>query len=98
MNELNKYLDDYKKQIEKCTKSFWAKINAKKDFEEKEFDIIINTDFDNIYGRNNEKIRKAHIMNELKEEYELMKQTECEHLENERMCDYYKYRLKGFIK
>lgn len=36
----------------------------KNDLEEKKNDIILNTDFKKLYGKNNEDIRKAHLKKE----------------------------------
>ena len=42
-------------------------INLKETYNQMEQDIIDNTDFKEIYGRNNEQTRKAHVKNELKD-------------------------------
>lgn len=94
---LENNLKAFKKQIETSKDLYLKKKKVKDDFEQKELNILLNTDFNEIYGKNNEKIRKMHIKNELKEEYDLLKQLECDWLESERLCDYYKAKLTGTI-
>lgn len=55
--------------IENCRKTHMEYIQTRDEFERQELEILCNTDFKEIYGANNEKIRKAHVKSKLKDLY-----------------------------
>lgn len=63
---------------------------TKNEFESKEFHILIETDFKEIYGQNNDKIRKGHIKKELGELYEEKQKLKDEIDYQENLVEYYR--------
>ena len=61
------YFKEWNLLIEELNQKERELIEIKNEFLEESEKIIDNTDFNKIYGRNNENIRKLHIQNELKE-------------------------------
>ena len=63
-------IDDYFKEWEKYIRELSEKeidlINLKETYAEQEQEILSNTDFKELYGANNDKVRKNHIKKELK--------------------------------
>ncbi|MCR5027036.1 MAG: hypothetical protein K6A34_06315 [Methanobrevibacter sp.] len=59
LNEWKTLIKELKTDEEK-----FQKLN--KHYKKRESDLLINTDFNKIYGANNDKIRKAHVQKELK--------------------------------
>lgn len=66
----SKTIDDYFKEWEKYIRELSEKeidlINLKETYAEQEQEILSNTDFKELYGANNDKVRKNHIKKELK--------------------------------
>lgn len=56
-------------------------------FNSKEFDILTNTNFNELYGQNNEKIRKEHIKKELKELIDKKEELKLKIDYNKRLLD-----------
>lgn len=80
---MNYKLDLLRITIENCRNTHIEYIQTRDEFERKELEILCNTDFKEIYGANNEKIRKAHVKKELKELYDKKNQLKID-LEYER--------------
>ena len=62
----------------------------KEEYENLSEEIIQSTDFQKLYGKNNDKVRKSHVRRELSEMYDLMKKFEYE-------VEYLKRRI-SFLK
>lgn len=81
--EWSSYIDEIKeKETELHT--------LKKEYREKETELLLNTDFKGIYGANNDKIRNNHIKKELSDEYDAIKRLEFNINEIKRTIDYIK--------
>lgn len=91
-------LELYHNKIKETKKTFEEYKKIKNNFDSLEFDIIQNTDFNELYGRNNDKVRKEHIKRELQKEFNEVQRKENELLDNERMCDYYKLKIETLLK
>ncbi len=79
-------------KIVKDTHTRYIEIRDK--FEKAELEILCNTDFKEIYGANNEKIRKAHVKEELKELYDEKNRLKIELEYQRNLCDLYKELIK----
>ena len=58
-------LKKYAKTIEQINQIETDYLNIRREYDKREFEIICNFDFRAEYGKDNEKIRKQHIRNEL---------------------------------
>lgn len=58
-------LKKYAKTIEQINQIETDYLNIRREYDKREFEIICNFDFRAEYGKDNEKIRKGHIRNEL---------------------------------
>jgi len=61
------YFNIWEMAIEEIKEKSIELINIKETYNQLEQDILLNTDFKELYGVNNEKVRKNHIKSELKE-------------------------------
>lgn len=92
----NKYLDELEKGESELRQ-------LKKEYLEKSQEIINNTDFKELYGRNNEAIRKEHINKELSELVEsidtlkLMISDRVRRIEYFKAVSYYHTLINGGI-
>ena len=69
-------LKEWNELIEELSEKEIALFKWKEIYEIKAMEIENNTDFKELYGKNNEKIRKEHIKNELSEWYYNIKDLE----------------------
>lgn len=69
-------------------------IKVRDEFEKQELEILCNTDFKEIYGANNEKIRKAHIKKELKELYDKKNELKIDLEYRRNLVELYKEMVK----
>lgn len=60
-------LKEYKELIELIDEKEKEYLDTRRQFDEEEFEILTTFDFKKEYGKDNEKIRKQHIRNELHE-------------------------------
>lgn len=58
-------LKEYKELIKLIDEKEKEYLDTRRQFDEEEFEILTTFDFKKEYGKDNEKIRKAHIRNEL---------------------------------
>ena len=84
------YFHEWADSIQELSDKEVELINLKEVYREKEQEIIVNTDFKELYGANNEKVRKHHI------EKTLQAMTDAKH-DLEISIDYLKRRI-DFIK
>ena len=61
------YFGEWEKAINELSKKEIEIINLKETYAQLEQDIIDNTDFKELYGANNQKVRDNHVKNELKD-------------------------------
>ena len=61
------YFNEWDKAILELTDKEMELINLKESYVQLEQDIIENTDFKELYGANNQKVRDNHVKNELKD-------------------------------
>lgn len=73
---IEKYLNEWENLINELSEKEIALFQWKEIYEIKAMEIENNTDFKELYGKNNEKIRKEHIKNELSEWYYNIKDLE----------------------
>lgn len=62
----------------------------KREYDEQEFDLLVNFDFKKEYGKDNDKIRKAHVRKELEKEYLELKNLEINVENLKREVSFYK--------
>lgn len=63
---------------------------VKNEYESKEFHILIETDFKELYGQNNDKIRKGHIKETIGDLYEKKQLLKDEIEYQEHLIEYYR--------
>ena len=61
------YFKEWEIAIEELAEKEKEQINLKETYNQLEQDILLNFDFKEAYGKNNESIRKNHVKNELKD-------------------------------
>jgi len=61
----------------------------KREYDKKEFDILVNFDFKKKYGKDNEKLRNLHVRSELADERKELKDLEVEIDNQKRMVSFY---------
>ena len=61
----------------------------KREYDKKEFDILVNFDFKKKYGKDNEKLRNLHVRSELADERKELKDLEVEIDYQKRMVSFY---------
>lgn len=61
------YFKEWEKAIDELSEKELALINLKETYAQLEQEIVENTDFKELYGANNQKVRDNHIRNELKD-------------------------------
>lgn len=71
---------------------------TKDEFEKKENEILLNTDFKEIYGQNNEKIRKNHVKEELSDLYNKKNKLKLEIAQKQRELQLTKCLTEAKIK
>ena len=76
MNETNDYLRQWDELIEELSEKEIALFQWKQVYEIKANEIIEHTDFKELYGANNQKVRDNHVRNELSEWYDTIKELE----------------------
>ena len=76
-NTIEDYFNEWEKSINELSQKEIELVNLKEVYSEKEQEILTTTDFKELYGANNEKIRKNHIkktlqaMTDAKQELEI---------------------------
>ena len=90
------YFEEWNLLIEELDQKELELINVKNEYLKQSENIISNTNFKDIYGRNNEGIRKLHIQQELKELCEQKTKLESEIKYMLRKIDYLK-NLTAYI-
>ena len=90
------YFKEWNLLIEELDQKELELIKVKNEYLKQSEDIISNTNFKDIYGRNNEGIRKLHIQNELKELCEQKTKLEQETKHMIRKIEYLK-NLTAYI-
>lgn len=94
MVDIKKQLNEWEELIETLSEKEKTHCEMKNELEDKKNEIIMNTDFKDLYGKNNEDVRKMHIKNILGKEEKEIKDLEFE-------ISYIKRRigfLKGFVR
>ena len=76
MNETNDYLRQWDELIEELSQKEIALFQWKQVYEIKANEIIEHTDFKELYGANNQKVRDNHVRNELSDWYDIIKDLE----------------------
>lgn len=76
MNETNDYLRQWDELIEELSQKEIALFQWKQVYEIKANEIIEHTDFKELYGANNQKVRDNHVRNELSDWYDTIKELE----------------------
>ena len=76
MNETNDYLRQWDELIEELSQKAIALFQWKAVYEIKANEIIEHTDFKELYGANNQKVRDNHVRNELSDWYDTIKELE----------------------
>lgn len=76
MNEANDYLRQWDELIEELSQKEIALWQWKEVYEIKANEIIEHTDFKELYGANNQKVRDNHVRNELADWYNTIKELE----------------------
>ena len=76
MNETNDYLRQWDELIEELSEKEIALFQWKQVYEIKANEIIEHTDFKELYGANNQKVRDNHVRNELADWYDTIKELE----------------------
>lgn len=76
MNETNDYLRQWDELIEELSEKEIALFQWKQVYEIKANEIIEHTDFKELYGANNQKVRDNHVRNELSDWYDTIKELE----------------------
>ena len=66
-NSIEDYFNEWGRNIEEITEKEKALLDLKETYTQMEQKIVDETDFKELYGRNNADVRKAHIKNELKD-------------------------------
>ena len=64
---IDDYFREWEKSIDDLKTTHIELINLKETYAQLEQDIVENTDFKEIYGANNQKVRDNHVKNELKD-------------------------------
>ena len=64
---IDDYFREWEKSIDDLKTTHLELINLKETYAQLEQDIVENTDFKEIYGANNQKVRDNHVKNELKD-------------------------------
>ena len=64
--KINRYLYEWENLLENLKEDERKLTATKKHYEDREMDIIRNTDFNKLYQKNNDKIRKYHVKKKLK--------------------------------
>jgi|GEM_PF-6338002 len=88
--DLHKNFEEWDKYIDNVIIGEKNLINLKQEFEEQSQEIIANTDFKELYGANNQKVRDNHIKKELSELTETINDTKLK-------VEYAKMRI-SFLK
>jgi len=74
--DLHKNFEEWDKYIDNVIIGEKNLINLKQEFEEQSQEIIANTDFKELYGANNQKVRDNHVKKELGTWYDTIKDLE----------------------
>ena len=90
------YFKEWELLIEELKKKELELIKTKSEYLKESEDIIDKTDFNALYGRNNDKIRAKHIQEELKELCEKKTKLELDIKHTIRRIDYLK-NLTNYI-
>ena len=81
---INEYYDT-RKQLHKASIDY---LNTRREYQDKEFEILTTFDFKSEYGKDNDKIRNGHIRNELSD---LLLKRDALELEVEQLKRYLRY-------
>lgn len=73
---IKKYLDEWNELINELSEKELALIEWRNVYEIKAQEIEDNTDFKELYGRNNQEVRKNHVKNELRDWYVIITDLE----------------------
>lgn len=76
MRPIEDDLEEWSKLVTELSSKEIALYKWKECYNVKSEEIIQNTDFKELYGKNNEKVRKEHVKQELSEWYETIKDLE----------------------
>lgn len=72
----NDYLREWEELVNELSEKEIALFKWKEVYEIRAMEIENNTDFKELYGKNNEKVRREHIKNELADWYYIIKDLE----------------------
>lgn len=72
----NDYLREWEELVNELSEKEIALFKWKEVYEIRAMEIENNTDFKELYGKNNEKVRREHIKNELSDWYYIIKDLE----------------------
>lgn len=87
---MNDIFDEWNKFLDELESSERELKTLKKEYLEKSQEIISNTDFKELYGRNNESVRKDHVNKELSELVEKIDELKLLISDRVRRIEYFK--------
>ena len=76
---IDDYFREWEKSIDDLKTTHIELINLKETYAQLEQDIVENTDFKELYGANNQKVRDNHVKNELKDLVDKKHELELKH-------------------
>jgi DNA-binding PadR family transcriptional regulator len=71
-HSIEEYFNEWEKNIDEITEKETERITLKEAYHQLEQKIIDETDFKDLYGKNNETVRKNHVKAELKDENDML--------------------------
>lgn len=74
--EIDEDLIEWNELIKELSKKEISLYKLKMDYERKSEEIVATTNFKELYGANNQKVRDNHVRNTLSEDYEVIKDLE----------------------
>lgn len=87
---IDDYFREWEKSIDDLKTTHIELINLKETYAQLEQDIVENTDFKELYGANNQKVRDNHVKNELKDLVDKKHELELKHEYLSRRIDFIK--------
>lgn len=92
--QIQELLDKWETLINKVSMQEIEQYNLKEEIFNKEQQIIAETDFKEIYGKNNADVRKQHLQSVMKEDYDKKKALEITIEANKRRIIFYGEKVK----
>ena len=89
-NNVKPILEEWEKLIDELSSDEEKLKKTKRYYDDREMDILMNTDFNKIYNKNNDKFRKHHIRKKLKNTSEQKEQLELKIEDSKRRISFLK--------